>query len=214
MKEMEGINQLGEQPITQHPVIWRVKLFNEGSSWKEFHFHPFIPPNKNKLSFIFNWFHWIWWSEIQWSWLKIYYNSMLKVISWYKIILNLLMEWLMESINEIDFMNEMTFKPPASQSINSSFLSLWEWERKERIDLIEGVWRPQGNEWVKKWNGWTVSFAAAALSAPSLSSFFSSFLQLLKKWERKEKKRLANGAEWVCCSLLLEWIVGYERRAP
>jgi len=52
--------------------------------------------------------------------------------------------------------------PPASQSINSSFLSLWEWERKERIDLIEGVWRPQGNEWVKKWNGWTVSFAAAA----------------------------------------------------
>ena len=55
--------------------------------------------------------------------------------------------------------------PPASQSINSSFLSLWEWERKERIDLIEGVWRPQGNEWVKKWNGWTVSFAAAALSA-------------------------------------------------
>ena len=67
--------QLGHSTITKHPVIWRVKLFNEGSSWKEFHFHPFIPPNKNKLSFIFNWFHWIWWSEIQWSWLKIYYNS-------------------------------------------------------------------------------------------------------------------------------------------
>ena len=33
--------------------------------------------------------------------------------------------------------------PPASQSINSSFLSLWEWERKERIDLIEGVGRPK-----------------------------------------------------------------------
>ena len=54
---------------------------------------------------------------------------MLKVISWYKIILNLLMEWLMESINEIDFMNEMTFKPLGNTQSNQQIQSsLWEWE--------------------------------------------------------------------------------------
>ena len=37
---------------------------------------------------------------MKWKRLKIYYNSMLKVISWYKIILNLLMEW--KSLNGIN----------------------------------------------------------------------------------------------------------------
>ena len=64
---------------------------------------------------------------IEWNWIKIYYNSMLKVISWYKIILNF---GLVKAKWRVDFMNEMTFKPLPNQIHQSSFISLWEWEMK------------------------------------------------------------------------------------
>ena len=51
------------------------------------------------------------------KWIKRYYNSMLKVISWYKIILNLLMNSVKSIKWRVDFMNEMTFNPPGQSTL-------------------------------------------------------------------------------------------------
>ena len=125
---------------------------------------------------------------MKWNWLKIYYNSMLKVISWYKIILNLLMEWLMESINEIDFMNEMTFKPLSNTQSNQSFHSaLWEWA-EWLIDGWVSCLRPQAYwEWKRNEN------------------FNLNFFGMNNEARRKV-------GELSCLSSFL--VVGYERRAP
>ena len=69
--------------------------------------------NKRKLLFSFASFREIHFME--WSWMKIYYNSMLKVISWYKL----------SSKSKIgdEFVSEMTFKPLAHQLLFLFFLN-------------------------------------------------------------------------------------------
>ena len=56
----------------------------------------------------------------------------------------------MESINEIDFMNEMTFKPLANQNHSFHFSSLWEWEEKLRMNWVWRRLRPQENSPAKE----------------------------------------------------------------
>ena len=119
---------------------------------------------------------------------------MLKVISWYKIILNLLMEWLMESINEIDFMNEMTFKPPTAKDSKNNSILLF---RMGRIDCFASFaeWgRPKGTvQWMK----WIAVLAEREPAQPQLNSL-SLPLSLL---------RTKSGVEWV---VGLNWFVCFS----
>ena len=64
-----------------------------------------------------------------------YYNSMLKVISWYKIILNF---GLVKAKWRVDFVNEMTFKPRKANQSTQLLFSL-EWEKKIEFDLPGGA---------------------------------------------------------------------------
>ena len=119
-----------------------VNLIHSWINWRArqpFHSIPLHQLKQKRRNFFFIWlirFIFEWNEEIK---LKRYYNSMLKVISWYKIILNF---GLVKAKWRVDFMNEMTFKPLPNQIHQFHFFSLWEWEKKLRIDWIWRALRP------------------------------------------------------------------------
>ena len=102
---------------------------------------------------------------------------MLKVISWYKIILNF---GLVKAKWRVDFMNEMTFKPLPNQIHQSSFISLWEWEMKWKDWLnLKGFAAPAiikrfsifyltAGEWIGEIN-WTISWKGIVRLMESMS---------------------------------------------
>ena len=92
---------LGPKLITHYSAIkewnslWRRQQLHFSS------FNKFHSTKQRKVNFSFFLLNFICLHEDKWNEMKRkYYNSMLKVISWYKIILNLLMEW--KSLNGIN----------------------------------------------------------------------------------------------------------------
>ena len=125
---------------------------------------------------------------------------MLKVISWYKIILNLLMEWLMESINEIDFMNEMTFKPQKRQA-KSIPIPFFENEWIGLICLLSSLaaWMELIGGALLFLNGWVSGAAGPRQPAkredkrPDNSRMDSSLFCFSWRNEKKSKRREERG---------------------
>ena len=141
----------GEPPtklITNCPLIqsnlfdWlKGRLFNS--------LHSSINSTKQtKVNFYFNLieFNWFICELIEWNWIKIYYNSMLKVISWYKLNHKWKTTWIwwkLAGMKWYEFMNGMTFKPRKNE-INKQiqFFSL----RMGRIDLCWWSGRSSGRK--------------------------------------------------------------------
>ena len=151
---------------------------------------------------------------------------MLKVISWYKIILNF---GLVKAKWRVDFMNEMTFKPLAINNTSFLFFLLFENELKEEKKFVAALAALCGL-WIVKWNeaiqwskgGWAshskstpikeikiiliylnwlvdlwMSAASPAAAATSQSNNFSSFQSTC--WMKLKKKSLFDG--WLRCPI-------------
>ena len=76
--------------------------------------------------------------------IKRYYNSMLKVISWYKIILNF---GLVKAKWRVDFVNEMTFKPRKANQSTQLLFSL----RMGKEDWVWFAGRSSGTKANSNW---------------------------------------------------------------
>ena len=139
------LSEMARKPITHYSVIKRKLVFFYGGGSSQFTSFLLFPSTKrNKLSF--NWMKsknsWIVWLNL----IKRYYNSMLKVISWYK----LNHKWKTKTIEDwfwiewlvMSLWNEMTFNPPA-HSTNSHFISAHSLRMDELIEmeLLTGIGR-------------------------------------------------------------------------
>ena len=130
---------LGPKFITNNSAIKEKFTFLYGGGSSSFHQkQPFLPSTKKEK--VLFWFH----EEL--NGIKIYYNSMLKVISWYKLNHKWKTTWIwwkLAGMKWYEFMNGMTFKPRKNE-INKQiqFFSL----RMGRIDLCWWSGRSSGRK--------------------------------------------------------------------
>ena len=164
-REIDWMCELDWKHITIHsaiqtPRVWWRKQLNFTSIN---HLHSI--QKKNNFSFSFHSIDFT--CEIDWVELKRYYNSMLKVISWYKLNHKWKTTWIwwkLAGMKWYEFMNGMTFKPLSSNNTSFLFSLLFLMGELKKRSLLSCL-RPQAaykiNEWkqivkelsnLMKWN--------------------------------------------------------------
>ena len=150
--------------------------------------------NKRKLFFYLICFHFI--CGMKRKRIKEYYNSMLKVISWYKLNHKWKTTWIwwkLAGMKWYEFMNGMTFNAAPTSFHQLHFSSLWEWEEKLWVDWNERAGCPLRhmidefmNQSIKQW--WVSEPGMKWKTWRKLKIFGKFGMKWRSEWGREENQ--------------------------